>query len=348
MNHRTAITSLGRAALAGAFLLVTAGSVLAQPARIGLVIGNGAYSNLPALPSCLESSRQVATALRGLGFQVVERQDATSGGLAAAIDEFARGMTATPDASTFVYFCGYAAGMNERPFLLPMSAVIRRPTDVMTQGLLAKAMLDVMGRGKPSRGVLALDLVPAPELPAPELGSLTALPAPDGVGLVAVTAPPPPTGATALSAALVEGLAAPLVQSGDLLENLEAKLKGSSSVELAALRMPSKSRRLAAADDPPAPVAPPAASDTVSEPPDTGSSTARAATLRFPDEGEMAEVDRRRVQESLARLGYYGSAIDGVFGPETRAAIRRFQHEIGAERTGTITGEQAARLVTWK
>jgi peptidoglycan hydrolase-like protein with peptidoglycan-binding domain len=65
---------------------------------------------------------------------------------------------------------------------------------------------------------------------------------------------------------------------------------------------------------------------------------------QFPNEGAMSDNDRRRVQEGLARLGYYGAAIDGRFGPETRAAIRRFQHELGVAMTGTITGEQAARL----
>lgn len=62
----------------------------------------------------------------------------------------------------------------------------------------------------------------------------------------------------------------------------------------------------------------------------------------------MTDSERRRMQEALARIGYYAGRIDGLFGPETRAAIRRFQHEIGVETTGVITGEQAARLVTWK
>jgi peptidoglycan hydrolase-like protein with peptidoglycan-binding domain len=47
----------------------------------------------------------------------------------------------------------------------------------------------------------------------------------------------------------------------------------------------------------------------------------------------------------LARLGYYAGTPDGVYGPETRAAMRRFQHEIGAEQTGRLTGEQAAQLI---
>ena len=62
----------------------------------------------------------------------------------------------------------------------------------------------------------------------------------------------------------------------------------------------------------------------------------------------MTAGERRRVQEALFRVGYYGGGIDAVFGPETRAAIRRFQHEIGVEMTGVITGAQVARLLTWQ
>lgn len=59
----------------------------------------------------------------------------------------------------------------------------------------------------------------------------------------------------------------------------------------------------------------------------------------------MTEADRRRVQAALAQLGYYDGRVDGRFGPETRAAIRHFQHEIGADMTGRLTPEQAGRLV---
>jgi peptidoglycan hydrolase-like protein with peptidoglycan-binding domain len=58
----------------------------------------------------------------------------------------------------------------------------------------------------------------------------------------------------------------------------------------------------------------------------------------------MSEADRRRVQSALVRLGYYDGKIDGVFGPDSRAAIRRYQHEIGAAMTGKLTAEQATRL----
>jgi hypothetical protein len=63
------------------------------------------------------------------------------------------------------------------------------------------------------------------------------------------------------------------------------------------------------------------------------------------DEEQMSEPDRRLVQVKLATLGYYIGRIDGNFGPETRAAIRRYQFEIKAEMTGRLTAEQATRLV---
>ena len=59
----------------------------------------------------------------------------------------------------------------------------------------------------------------------------------------------------------------------------------------------------------------------------------------------MTDADRRRIQAALLRLGYYDKQADGIFGADTRAAIRRFQHEISADMTGVITPEQSARLL---
>jgi peptidoglycan hydrolase-like protein with peptidoglycan-binding domain len=66
----------------------------------------------------------------------------------------------------------------------------------------------------------------------------------------------------------------------------------------------------------------------------------------MPDEARMSRADRLRVQDALLRLGYYKGNADAIFGPSTRAAIRRFQHDIGAEMTGRLTAEEASRLVS--
>ncbi|WP_295391504.1 peptidoglycan-binding protein [uncultured Thiodictyon sp.] len=339
MRQQKSGFAFARSALTGLSLLLIGAPALAQPARVALVIGDSNYIVLPALPACLESSQALAKGLRGLGFQVVERADVTSGGMAAAIDAFGRGMAAAPGASVFVYVCGYGAGMNDRPFLLPASARIQRPSDVMTQGLLVKALLDVLVRGQPSRGVLALDLVPAAGVPEPVLSQLAELPIPEGVGLVAVTTPPPATGPTPLAAALTAGLTNPQVQTADLLAGLEATLGGSPRIAM--LRLPASSRRLAEDEAVAAPSAVPTATPT----PTPTAATPTVPAVALPPEGEMTQSERRRVQVALAEIGYYSGRIDGEFGPESRAAIRRFQHEIGAELTGVLTGEQAGRLL---
>jgi peptidoglycan hydrolase-like protein with peptidoglycan-binding domain len=58
----------------------------------------------------------------------------------------------------------------------------------------------------------------------------------------------------------------------------------------------------------------------------------------------MTAEDRRRAQEALHRLGYYSGPISGAFGPLTRAAIRSFQHNIGAQPTGHLNADEADRL----
>jgi peptidoglycan hydrolase-like protein with peptidoglycan-binding domain len=63
------------------------------------------------------------------------------------------------------------------------------------------------------------------------------------------------------------------------------------------------------------------------------------------DEEHMSDLDKRQVQAALATMGYYSGRVDATFGPETRAAIRRFQFELKAEQTGYLTAEQATKLV---
>jgi peptidoglycan hydrolase-like protein with peptidoglycan-binding domain len=78
--------------------------------------------------------------------------------------------------------------------------------------------------------------------------------------------------------------------------------------------------------------------------PQPASPTASPLTT-MPDEAGMSRADRVRVQETLLRLGYYKGNADGIFGPLTREAIRRFQSAIGAETTGHLNAEEASRLV---
>jgi lytic murein transglycosylase len=52
------------------------------------------------------------------------------------------------------------------------------------------------------------------------------------------------------------------------------------------------------------------------------------------DDPGLSRADRRRLQEMLARHGYYDDEIDGRIGPASRAAIRAAERHFGMEETG--------------
>jgi hypothetical protein len=353
MSARTSLTTL-LTVLCGIFLPLQP-ALHAAPAREALVIGDATYNTLPQLPACLLSAHSVTSALRGLGFDVVEREDASSGGTDGAIGEFAKRLAAAPGAAAFVYTCTYATAFNDRAFLLPASANIVRPADVLTQGVLAKSLLDVVARGGAGAAVVAMDVVPAPGSTATTgLDTLAQGSLPDALGIIAASQVKPQDAPTPLAAALVASLKPPAVQVGPLLAAVQQQLGASKAVTLAALRLPATSGDLAGAPPPPPPTVPATAKASAPTPapastPAPAQITAPAANgapspTAFPADEQMTEADRRRVQTVLARLGYYDGQVDGIFGSDTRAAIRRYQHELGAAMTGRLTSAQATKL----
>lgn len=66
-------------------------------------------------------------------------------------------------------------------------------------------------------------------------------------------------------------------------------------------------------------------------------STAPQQTLPG-NSAKFAEIVRR-VQAALYAQGYYTGPLDGVVGPNTRAALSKFQKDHGLSATGTITTE---------
>jgi Putative peptidoglycan binding domain len=320
----------------------------AEPARAALVLGDATYTTLPGLPGCAKSANTIAAATRALGFQVTDREDASTGGIDGGISEFSQHL-ANGGGTAFVYVCGYATDFNNRTFLLPTTANIARPSDVITQGLLAKSLLGAATHDPAAVAVVVFDLVAAPNGPPKlDLDALTGLPVPDGVGVIAVTEANPPDAPTPLASALVAGLAGPTVSTEALLANVRTQMAGNAA-SVVALHLPAHPGFLAGAPapvvvKPPTPPAPGATPPTTAAPAASVSAATRPSR-QVPDEAQMTDTDRRMVQTALVHLGYYDNPVDGVFGPETRAAIRRYQHEIGGEMTGRLTAEQATQLV---
>lgn len=299
----------------GALAVCLAGAAQAAPVRRALVIGNAVYAALPPLPACASSARVVGAALRRAGFAVTEAADLSNGEMGSAV----AGAGGADDAGIVVYICGYAADYGGRMFLLPASADVQRDTDVLTQGLTASSVIRGVGRPAGEPGVVLLDVVDAPKAAGVvHFETLASAAGAAGVGLSAFTSVmPPPQGATRLAAAISAALSSSATGARALVGAVAVGLPGAGPALTTVL--------------PAAPAAAPAVAP---------------AAAAMPEDAQMTEADRRVIQAALLRLGYYDKPVDGVFGADTRAAIRRFQHEIGADMTGVITSGESAKLLS--
>jgi hypothetical protein len=356
--------------LLGIGLGLLIGSAHSQPApgRLALVLGVANYTNMPPLAGCGPSAESIGNRLHQLGFDVITRSDPSNGAIGGALVDLAQRMAQTSSPTVVIYICGYVASLEDRVFLLPVEAALARPSDVLTEGVPVQSVLDLAVRNT-RVSLTVLDSYGR----GPEAGNaLDALirrqsAAPGHFALSAVETTPGST-ATPLAQALATGLAEPPVDLETTLHSIQPALSSAgltlsvAGTGPAMLAPPAKPQPLPAPTPPPpvAATAPPAAAPPPVTPPEPATAPPAAPppqteappaaptpppAIAMPEEAQYTPTDRRRVQAALRQLGYYDGTVDGVFGPETRAAIRRYQHELQAPMTGQLTADQATKLV---
>ena len=79
--------------------------------------------------------------------------------------------------------------------------------------------------------------------------------------------------------------------------------------------------------------------------PDPPISLAEQLAQAKATERAMTEGEKKYLQRALAWAGFYESAIDGLYGPGTRAAMTRWQSANGYQETGVLTAEQRAEAI---
>ncbi|SDN99025.1 caspase family protein [Afipia sp. GAS231] len=153
MNRREFELVLGLGGLA-AFTGLGGASASADGKRIGLVIGNSAYRNVPALPNPANDAGDVAAALNRLRFAVTLLTN-------ASFDEMRRGLIALGrDAAgadmAVVYFAGHGMEISGENWLIPVDAELKRDTDAANEAVsLRSVMLQVSDTT--SLGLVILD-----------------------------------------------------------------------------------------------------------------------------------------------------------------------------------------------
>ena len=146
------------AAASGGATRVAAPRPAGQGRRIALVIGNGNYQhpdNLPKLPNPTNDAEDIATALRGFDFDVIEHKNLTLEGMNRAIAEFGSRLGGS-EAALF-YFAGHGIQVKSQNYLMPVDAKIDSEAAVPYKGVNVNQILDEMDNGKSSANIVMLD-----------------------------------------------------------------------------------------------------------------------------------------------------------------------------------------------
>src|SRR5262249_25910087 len=115
---RVAPTSTSAATQTGAPSPAAPPAGAATRRRVALVIGNGAYTHVKALPNPSNDARAVAKSLRGIGFVVTEGIDLDRVGMQNMIREFLR--DAARSQIAIVYYAGHGVQIDGRNYLVPV------------------------------------------------------------------------------------------------------------------------------------------------------------------------------------------------------------------------------------
>ena len=115
-----------RVALAAVAMMVCTSAAQAA-GRVALVIGNGAYSKVPALPNPANDAGDITTSLKRLGFSVRTIVDAKYDDMRRALIEFGR--EARDAEVAMVFFAGHGMEVGGENWLIPVDAeLLTTPT----------------------------------------------------------------------------------------------------------------------------------------------------------------------------------------------------------------------------
>ena len=140
--------------LALLLLAVTTSTLAAEPARIALVIGNGAYEHAPVLRNPVQDARDIAAALGGLGYSVELVTDAKRPGMEAALAKFAAAAVGADQA--LVYYSGHGVEVGGVNYLLPVEARIASETTVPLEAVSLPTVMGIAARAR-RLGLVVLD-----------------------------------------------------------------------------------------------------------------------------------------------------------------------------------------------
>ena len=128
--------------------------VLRQGKRVALVIGNSAYQEAP-LPNAMNDGRDMAAALRELGFEVIPGENLERRAMEDAIITF--GEHLQEGALGVFYFAGHGSQVSGVNYLIPIKAQITKEQHISSEAVPLTRVLQVMERAGDEVNIVILD-----------------------------------------------------------------------------------------------------------------------------------------------------------------------------------------------
>ncbi len=123
--------------------------------RTALVIGNGDYRNISPLKNPVNDARDMASALRDLGFAVVHKQNANQQSMEYAIVQF--GKSLRKGGVGMFYYAGHGVRVDGRNYLIPIGADIDTEFNVKYEAVDMGRVLDGMYDAGNGMNIVMLD-----------------------------------------------------------------------------------------------------------------------------------------------------------------------------------------------
>jgi hypothetical protein len=306
--------------------------------RVALVIGNGAYRHVPALPNPTRDATDVAALLRRAGFEVMLGTDLDRAGMDDLVYRFAK--TAAKAQVAFAFYAGHGVQVGGSNYLIPVDAVIEDDTDLLRLTRLDD-VISGTGRAKALAVVavdacrddpLAVRMLLAQQQDGPTRSLLRSE---AGTGLAAPFSLPPRT-LVVYAAAAGRTAADGADRNSPFTEALLRHLGEPEDVRLVFGKVADAVWE---------------ASQQRQRPDMWNSLGGEKVFLVRPEavaqalDAQLTAGERRAIRRSLARLGLFrGPEDEGRFGPALRGAVREFQARQGEPATGFLTVQQTVAL----
>ena len=159
--------------------------------RVALVIGNANYAGVAKLRNPANDARAMTRALKDLGFDVIERIDATQKETNRAIAQFGEKLDAGTTA--VFYYAGHGMQVRGKNYLIPVDAEISSESAVRTETVDVDVLLDQFATRSSTLNVVILDACRnnpfERKFRSAAGGGLAQIEAPEGTMIAYATAP---------------------------------------------------------------------------------------------------------------------------------------------------------------